>query len=165
MADLTPSERLLPSLLDRLTDSEPRRTEESRDQRVGTQYTLRQSVLRDLEWLMNTINLESVVDLERWPELRETVINFGLPGLSGNTLNNEDRKAIQKLIKATIQAFEPRILRNTVSVTLIEGAESDNRHAIAFQIEGTLWGNPLPEALFLRTELDLELGEVKVLEA
>ena len=134
MAELTPSERLLPSLIDRLTDHEPHRREESRDQRTGTMKSLRQSVLRDLEWLMNTVNLESVVDLEPWPELRDTVINFGMPGLTGNTLNNADRIAIQKLIKAAIVAFEPRILKNTVRVRLIDDADVESKHSIAFQI-------------------------------
>jgi hypothetical protein len=28
-----------------------------------------------------------------------------------------------------------------------------------------MWGRPMPEALFLRTEMDLELGAVKVIDA
>ena len=34
MAELTPKERLQPSLLDRLTDDEPEQQQESRDKRV-----------------------------------------------------------------------------------------------------------------------------------
>jgi len=34
MAELTPKERLQPSLLDRLTDEEPDRRQESRDKRI-----------------------------------------------------------------------------------------------------------------------------------
>ena len=164
MAELTPRERLLPSLLDRLTDDEPRKQEEAREQRASSMVSLRKSVLRDLEWLMNTTNLEAVIDFDDHPELRSSVINYGMPGLSGNTMNNHDKVLIQRLIKECIQAFEPRILKNTLRVTLLDEVELDNPHAIAFQIEGTLWGRPLPEALFLRTELDLELGEVKVRE-
>ena len=165
MAELTPRERLLPSLLDRLTDKEPHKLEEFRDQRVASMHALRQSVLRDLDWLLNTVNLESVLSFDDMPELRYTVINFGLRGLSGNTTKDADRIAIQKLIKEAVWAFEPRILHNSLKVTLLDDAELKNKRAMVFQIEGMLWGRPLPEALFLRTELDLELGDVKVMES
>lgn len=165
MAELTPKERLLPSLIDRLTDDRPSEREESRHQRAGHIRSLRESVLRDLEWLLNTVNMESVVDFDTHPELKNTVLNYGMPGLSGSTINTADRDAIKKLIQNAIEAFEPRIMKNTLRVTLIEDDKLVNPHAIAFQIEGTMWGRPMPEALFLRTELDLELGDVKVTEA
>lgn len=165
MAELTPKERLLPSLLDRLTDDKPNESSETRHHRAGNITSLRESVLRDLEWLMNTVNTESVVDMDAYPELKKTVINFGMPGLSGSTINHIERDSIKQLIKEAIEAFEPRILKNTLRVTLIEDEDLVNPHAVAFQIEGTLWGRPMPEALFLRTELDLELGDVKVTEA
>jgi type VI secretion system protein ImpF len=165
MAELTPKERLLPALLDRLTDEHPKEREESRHHRAGNITSLRESVLRDLEWLMNTVNIESVVDMDAYPELKGTVLNYGMPGLSGSTINSADRESIKKLIKGAIEAFEPRILKNTLRVSLIEDKTMVNPHAIAFQIEGTMWGRPMPEALFLRTELDLELGSVKVSDA
>ena len=54
MAELTPKERLQPSLLDRLTDDAPAEKVESREQRVLSLTKLRQSVNRDLGWLLNT---------------------------------------------------------------------------------------------------------------
>ncbi|MFK7997914.1 MAG: type VI secretion system baseplate subunit TssE [Granulosicoccus sp.] len=164
MAELTPKERLLPSLLDRLTDNRPSQLDESRDDRIGSEQSLRQSVLRDLEWLMNTVNLESVIDFESYPELSATVLNYGLPGVAGTSLEGRDFAEIEKLIKRAIQAFEPRILKNSLRVRLIPNAELENRSAVAFQIEGMLWGRQMPEALFLHTELDLELGDVKIKE-
>jgi len=125
---------------------------------------LRAAVLRDLEHLLNTTNLEASTDLSNYPELRSTVINFGLPGMSGITLNAEDREHLMRVIKETIEAFEPRILKNTLKVHMILDQNNVSHSAIAFEIEGTLWGNPMPESLYLRTELDLELGNVSVVE-
>lgn len=164
MAELTPRERLLPSLLDRLTDDHPQQRDESRDARSGTVQSLRASVLRDLQWLMNTVNLESVINLDVHPELSTTVINYGLPGLSGTSTASHDLLQLEKLIKQAIIAFEPRILKGSLRVKLIADAKLDNPSAIAFQIEGMLWGNPMPEALFVHTEMDFELGEVKIKE-
>jgi type VI secretion system protein ImpF len=33
---------------------------------------------------------------------------------------------------------------------------------LAFEIEGELWGQPLPLRVFLKTEIDLDIGEVRV---
>ncbi len=49
MAELTPQERLQPSLLDRLTDDRPQETRESRERRVLSMRQLRASVMRDLD--------------------------------------------------------------------------------------------------------------------
>ena len=66
MADAAPSQdRLQPALLDRLTDEEPDRKLEPREQRALSKARLRQAVLRDLAWLFNTVKLESSVDLAR----------------------------------------------------------------------------------------------------
>ncbi len=165
MAELAPKDRLLPSLLDRLTDNQTDRKEEIRDSRLADMASLRESVLRDLEWLMNSTNLEYHLDLDtEYADLKSTVINFGMPGLSGSTINHHDKVQIQKMIKECIRAFEPRILQDSVKIKVIEDSEVESPHAIAFEIHGTLWGNPMPEALFLRTELDLEIGEIKVTE-
>ncbi len=165
MAELAPKDKLLPSLLDRLTDHHPGKEAEARDARATDIDSLRLSVLRDLEWLMNTTNLENHLDMdERFAELKSTVINYGMPSLSGNTISNHDKVEIQKLIKEAIIAFEPRILKNTIKVKFLDVEESENPHAISYEIHGTLWGNPLPEALYLRTELDLEMGDVVIKE-
>jgi len=164
MDSTTSQDRLLPSLLDRLTDDSRHSESELRSQRVSTMVNLRAAVLRDLEHLLNTTNLEASTDLSNYPELRSTVINFGLPGMSGITLNAEDREHLMRVIKETIEAFEPRILKNTLKVHMILDQNNLSHSAIAFEIEGTLWGNPMPESLYLRTELDLELGNVSVVE-
>src|ERR1700675_1163516 len=77
--ELAPQERLQPALLDRLTDDEPDKKVEGQDKRVLTKAQLRQAVLRDLVWLFNTTRLESSEDLSKTPNVRSSVLNFGLP--------------------------------------------------------------------------------------
>lgn len=164
MAELAPGEMLLPSLLDRLVDDEPGEKNESRSQRVETISTLRKAVLRDLEWLMNSSNIELDVDLEDFPEVTTSVLNYGLTNLSGKTISSVDIPFIERCIAQAIKSFEPRILPNTVKVRTVPDAEVAHGNSVVFQIEGTLWGKPMPEVLYLRTELDLELGEVVLKE-
>nr|WP_314577911.1 type VI secretion system baseplate subunit TssE [uncultured Pseudomonas sp.] len=163
MAELTSSERLQPSLLDRLTDDAREQTQEPRDQRVLSMRSLRKAVLRDLGWLLNSTSLGSVQDLTAYPLATRSVLNFGLPDLSGKTAAGLDPVELGRRIRQAIEDFEPRILRDSVRVTpLPQGGAHASPNQVAFEIHGELWGQPLPERLYLKTELDLEAGDVKL---
>ena len=56
---------------------------ESADRRAMSMRRLREAVLRDLGWLLNACGIDDVVDLERYPEVRRSVINFGLRSQAG----------------------------------------------------------------------------------
>lgn len=162
MAELSQQERLQPSLLDRLTDDEPGNTKESRDKRVLSLSKLRQSVMRDLAWLFNTTNLAAVQDLADFPEAARSVVNYGMPDLAGHTASSVDVKGLEKLLRDVIHEFEPRILRNSIRVRLVVDEERMSHNAMVFEIHGQLWAQPTPLDVFLRTELDLEIGDVRV---
>ena len=164
MAELTTKEKLQPSLLDRLTDDDPKHKQESRDRRVLSMRRLRQCVLRDLEWLLNTGNLEATEDLDDYPLVAGSVLNYGMPELAGCFASNLDLVEMERAVRQAILDFEPRILRNTVKVRAILSEDQLNNNALAFEIEGELWAQPIPEKLFLKTEIDLETGAVSVTE-
>jgi type VI secretion system protein ImpF len=162
MAELLRTERLQPSLLDRLTDDNPDQKIETREQRVLSLRQLRQSVLRDLSWLLNTTALESMVDLSELQFVAHSVINYGTPGLSGVTLSSLDAPRIEAKVKQAITDFEPRILADSLKVQLTKADQHMDYKALSFKIEGDLWSQPLPVHLFIRSDLDLETGEVTV---
>lgn len=165
MAELTSRERLQPSLLDRLTDDAREQIHEPRDQRVLSMRSLRKAVLRDLGWLLNSTSLGSVQDLTAYPLAGRSVLNFGLPDLSGKTAAGLDPVELGRRIRRAIEDFEPRILRDSVRVTpLPQRGDHATPNQVAFEIHGELWGHPLPERLYLKTELDLEAGDVKLFD-
>src|SRR5215470_4266117 len=132
MADTTaPQERLQPALLDRLTDDEPDKKVEPREARVLSKRKLRESVLRDLEWLFNATQLEAVNPLARAPQVRKSVLNYGMPALSGNTASSFDITDLTRAVRDAILTFEPRILPSTLEVkTLMEGGDLDHHNVI-----------------------------------
>jgi type VI secretion system protein ImpF len=162
MAELTPKERFQPSLLDRLTDNEPERKVEGRDLRVLSPQRLRESVRRDLGWLFNSVNFVSVQDLSGHPEAERSTLNFGLPDLSGKTTASVHVPTLEKQIRKAIWEFEPRLMKNTVRVKLLQDQKSMGPNALCVLIEAELWAQPLPLRLFLRTDLNLETGEAQV---
>jgi type VI secretion system protein ImpF len=162
MAELTTRERLQPSLLDRLTDFDPDKNQESREQRVLSFRQLKQSVLRDLSWLLNTVSLDVMQDLSSFPQVSNTVINYGIIGLSGTVLSSINAATLQRQIRQAIIDFEPRILPNTLKVEVMVNTQEMNNTGVCFKIEGDLWAQPLPVRLYIRSDLDLETGEVTV---
>jgi len=162
MADLVPADRLQPALLDRLTDEEPGQRVEAREKRVISMRRLRECVLRDLAWLLNTGNLAQTHDLSAFEQVADSVLNYGVRDLSGTLASSTDLADVERAIRQAIQDFEPRILRGSVKVKAIGAVDSVTHNAIAFEIEGELWGQPMPTRLYLRSELDLEDGSIRV---
>jgi len=160
---LTPQERLQPALLDRLTDDEPDKKLEPREYRVMSKARMRQAVLRDLAWLFNATRLESSLDLSRAPDVRRSVINYGLPALSGRAATSLDVTELERSIRQAILDYEPRILPATLRVTaLLQAHQLDHHNIVGVEIQGQLWAQPVPLELLVRTEIDLETGHVEI---
>lgn len=207
-----PKERLLPSLLDRLTDDAPinksidlqkktiQKIEkllaelleksntsdavQSNNQRIKLQQQLDQArarynilsasvsslselnacVKRDLDWLLNARQYSPQEDLKDYPEVERSVLNYGLPDLTGKTASGLDLRNIERLLKKAILNFEPRIIRRTLAVHILADETLSSHNAITFEIEGELWSEPIPLHMHLRTEFELENGSVSVVD-
>lgn len=156
MAETTSRERLQPSLLDRLTDNAPESRRESFDQQTLTFPHLRQAVMRDIGWLLNTTNLATTDDLAGLPLAATSTVNFGVPGLAGLVGTTKRLNTLESGIADAIRAFEPRVRPETLVVRLREEGRDHPSPAITFEIEGELWAQPVPEQLFLETSIELE---------
>jgi type VI secretion system protein ImpF len=163
VAELAIQERLQPSLLDRLTDDEPDKKVEAPDKRVLNKAQMRQAVLRDLAWLFNTTELGSGEDLSGTPHVQRSVINFGLPALAGESAAALDPTDLERAVREAVLAYEPRILPASLQVrTIVTETQLDQHNVVSVEIEGSLWAQPVPLVLLLRTELDLETGRVEI---
>jgi type VI secretion system protein ImpF len=157
--------RLQPSLLDRLTDDQPGERVEAEEQRVMSKAQLRHAVLRDLAALFNAIQPLGA-QAEDYPLLPESVLQFGLPPLSGRLASTLDVTVLEALIRQAITRFEPRILPESLQVRALEATSVlDTHNVIEFEIRGELWSHPVPLEVLLRTQLDLEAGQVEVRDA
>lgn len=172
MAGLTAQERLQPSLLDRLTDHEPGSARESLDARVLNKQQLRAAVLRDLSWLLNTVCEEPDVqstDKERvefWKEVKEaagSVVNFGVPAMSGRSISRLQYPLIEVGLRQAILRFEPRIDAKTLKVEVHDDVLATSRPAsLRITIRGQLWNQPVPLELLLSADVDVDTGQAMV---
>jgi type VI secretion system protein ImpF len=164
MADLTQKDRLQPSLLDRLTDNDPEKKQETREARVLSPSRLRECVRRDLAWLLNTTHLKAVQDLSESPQVARSVLNYGMPDMAGRTASSIDATTLEQAIRRAILDFEPRLVARSLRVKLFVDEKLMNPNSMTFDIEAELWAQPLPLRLFLRTAVDLENGSIDVID-
>ncbi|PYN45487.1 MAG: type VI secretion system baseplate subunit TssE [Candidatus Rokuibacteriota bacterium] len=165
MVEVGARDALQPALLDRLTDHDPTRKVEGRDERVLSRAQLRASVLRDLSWLFNSTNLASTVDLSAHPLAAQSTLNYGLTALAGNAVAGLEFAEVEQILKDAILRFEPRILPQTLTVRGIPAKDAMGHHNIlSLEITGELWAQPYPVELLIKTDMDLESGEIRLVE-
>jgi type VI secretion system protein ImpF len=178
-AELQPFARLdaaTLALLERVVAREQQRQFELRQHHVISAERLRALVLRDLTWLFNTERLAwrplagegtaaaAALALDGFPEVARSVVNYGIPSLSGKVGAGMSVELLEREVRDAIRAFEPRLRADTVRVKAVLDPERMSRNTLAFEIEAELWAEPLPLRLWLRTLIDLEDGTARVEE-
>jgi type VI secretion system protein ImpF len=111
-------------LFDRLVDEHPHQRLEPSPRRSASLEELRESVRKELVRLLGTrCPVSGDVALSR----QRTVIDYGLPDLEvgGRALVKEDRLRIARLIRQTVEAYEPRLQR--VEVEVLDRADGGSR--------------------------------------
>ena len=133
---------------------------------------LREAVRRDIEVLFNTERFESVPmmtpreaevaaddppSLADFPEVRRSVLNYGVPPFAGRSTRDFDRDQLARELKAVLAAFEPRLRESATKVTV----STSEKTGLSIEIDGLLVMSPAPERLRLRTLVDLETGRAE----
>lgn len=164
--DLTEETRLLAHRLARIS-ARRRRLEEGGI--VVTAQVLREAVRRDIEMLFNIERLEAqflLTDREEmahsspasllaeFPEVRASVVNYGVPAFSGRSGSDFDKDSLAREIKSVLNTFEPRLKRDSVRVRVHTG----DKTGLRIDIDGVLLLSPVPERLHLSTSIDLDNG-------
>ncbi len=120
----------LPGLLERLMGERPPEPAG----RHGIEQ-LKDSIVRDLEALLNTRSGLAPAGLDGWPQARASVLDYGLADFAAFSLSgSEDRAAICAGIKDAIERHEPRLA--DVSAVLEPELGAVNR--LRFVIHATL---------------------------
>jgi type VI secretion system protein ImpF len=159
MARWEPEQTVTQSVLERLIDREPQLSLEAPPTRAQSVRTLKVSLRRDLEWLLNTRRTPEAVGIE-FRELERSLYNFGLTDITSLSWDSaRDRARLARIIEQTLDVFEPRLKRVKV---VILGASPGAQHVMRFQIEGLLDMDPAPELISFDTVLQLSSGEYQV---
>ena len=112
---------------------------------------VRQSVRRDLEWLLNARRSWRPLPSADH-ELPQSVLGYGLPDFTVMELSTEDgREWFCREVEETIKRFEPRLAR--VRVWLKE-AEMPLDRMLRLRIDAVLLVDPAPQPVAFDSELE-----------
>ena len=148
--------------------------EELKSQRGQLNYLLKSTgslnkitdcVKRDLTWLFNSQNMcmDEVLE-EHYSNIESSVLNYGMPDLTGKTASSINVFQLEKSLRQTILRFEPRIIPSTLKLRLHEDKSMMDHNALVFEINGDIYTDPVPVHMHLFTQLDLENGNVEITE-
>jgi type VI secretion system protein ImpF len=161
MVDARSRDRLRPSLLELLRgDLDP----------VMTEADLRRYVIRDLEWLLNTtgaqmlVNGEGGADVDDYPNVVSSTLNYGLPSMAGASVARLDREILQRALRQVLARFEPRILQHGLKVQLDARHDPLREGMLTFEIDGRLRLDRETVQIRLRTEVDIGTGVATVID-
>jgi len=148
-----------PSLIDRLTDAEPRSTREPPTSPKDSAQAFREAVQADIEWLLNT--RRSIVPVpEAYRELLHSVHEFGLPDVTGIAVNTpQGRTMLREMIQDALERFEPRLESPVVRIGDVDVLSTP---MVRFQVEAILRMDPSPEHVVFDTVLEVSRGEYAV---
>ncbi len=148
-------------LLDRLLDFEPDVRAEVPISRAESLRRFRAAVKRDLEALLNTVRISFEIP-ESCPELKKSLLNYGLPDISSMSLQSpSDERRLLRGLELAIETFEPRLGR--AKVTSSETVTS-SMQAVRFHVEALLLIDPAPERIAFDTVLEISKGAYSVKE-
>ncbi|MEO0917972.1 MAG: GPW/gp25 family protein [Pseudomonadota bacterium] len=151
-----------------IAKSQDKRRLESRGV-VVTPDVLREAVRRDIEMLFNVERLEMryfLTDREAqdhedmadvladFPEVRSSVLNYGVPTFSGRKGSDFDRDALAKTLREVLQTYETRLKPDSIKVK-VHFAE---KVGVRVEVDAILMMSPVAERLKLSTLIDLESG-------
>ena len=149
-----------PSLLDRLTDEDPRSPADVRISYMESLQNFKRSVQRDLEWLLNTRRIADEPP-EHLEELRRSVYYYGIPDITSLSRDSsESRDVLLTRLDEALAMFEPRLTNVRIQMQEIEGEA--HRRELRFIVEATLRLDPTPEQVMFDTVLHFASGQIDV---
>jgi type VI secretion system protein ImpF len=147
---------LRPSVLDRLVGDSAVDRSRSLTRSVEA---LKQSLLRDLDWLLNTRRIAFPAG-DDFPELQRSLYHFGLRDISSMSSDSPAiRTTLAREVEDLLRLFEPRL--SGIRVSVPEGSK-DRHRQVRFIIEAVLDVEPEPEPVTFDTVLEVASGEFSV---
>ena len=121
---------------------------------------LRDTVKRDLAWLLNTTSMAADSDLDAYPEVKTSVLNYGVADLTGKAHSHRVVLARARDIRNAIRAFEPRIAEKSLRVEPSQDRQREN--SITYVIHGDITAAVNAMPIVFKTDVDADTSTVTV---
>lgn len=117
---------------------------------------------RDLSWLLNTIRLEDTLGLDAAPDVKTSVLNYGIPDFSVRTVSSVDVFEAAASIASAVRSFEPRINPLSLSVRGDKTVTDGSAQSVVFNISCDIGPGADARHADFKTEFDVETGDARL---
>jgi len=128
---------------------------------VITESLLRREVSQDVGALMNTVNLGSSIDLQEFPNVGHSILNYGIPDVAQRSINEFTVDDIGREIAAALHDFEPRIVSDTIRVTRDNTVRAESLK-VRFVVRADLSCTPLDVPVEFVADIEVDTGKISI---
>ena len=125
-----------------------------------SEAVLRSEVSRNLSALLNTVHMEATEDMALTPNVRRSILNFGIPDLSSYTIDEGRVDDLAQMIREAVVAFEPRIVAETIETE--RDRNVDDELSVRFLVRGDLRSEPLNLPVEFIAEMERDSAKFRI---
>jgi type VI secretion system protein ImpF len=151
MSDENSGSSILLSVLDRLLDDDPERPAELPLRGPALHRVAREAIRRDVEQFFNT-RRRCVPMPEEYSELKDSLLDYGVPDLVGRNLANHKRR---QLFLRELESFLRNHDRRFKSIKISPvGSVNNPERMLHFRIDAVLHAEPAPETMVFDSRIE-----------
>lgn len=128
---------------------------------AASETTIRREVSRDLETLLNTVNMESSFAFGDCDLVRQSILNYGLPDVAHRSIDEGGVNDILQEIEDALLCFEPRLVKNSVRVDRDVSADVPDLQ-VRFVVRADMWSDPLKVPVEFFADVQVDTGKVAI---
>jgi type VI secretion system protein ImpF len=126
-----------------------------------TEPVLRQQVARDVASLVNTVSLESAINLDDFAAVRLSILNFGLPDMASRYYDQLSDGKLAKDIETAIRRYEPRLIGRSLRVNP-EYRTDEATMSVRFEISADLSCEPVAVPVSFLADVEMASGKISI---
>jgi len=133
----------------------------SAHRRGADETALRRDLVIDLLSLLNTVDFGSSIELDGLDYVQKSILNYGLYDISHLTSEEIGVEAISNDLAAAIAHYEPRLIRNTLSVER-ETDFDEIEQKVRFIVSAEMHCAPLDVPVEFVADVDTSTGKISL---
>lgn len=143
-----------PNLFERLSNK-------SSELHVSKDSVYRASVTRNIVQLLNSISLEDEIDFAGVEHARKSLLNFGVRPFYGEVFTGGKIDFVCKEIRSKILVFEPRVIPDTLDVSIIKNKQDPGRlNLFSLVVSAEIVNHPSNIDLLFKSRIDFDNTKV-----
>lgn len=122
---------------------------------------LKRSIAENVAHIVNTIDLQSALDVSSYSYVRKSILNFGLYDFHGLASEGQKTALIEQNVTAAVMYYEPRIIRETIRLERRDVFD-DVSQRLELSLRADVKAHPADFEIELTAEVDLSSGKIQI---